>query len=440
MKKFNFKKDELEKIGGGKEAEVEHDIRLLHKIIEEEVLYRNLLSKFTPLIIQLVKNSLTTLITESNIILYKTSILSLCKFMCISKKFCEENLNLLFEILESSKINPSLKLNVCVSFGDLVNRFPNTLQTQINKYFNCLKSNDTQVVRHAMIVISHLFLNDMLKLTEDIVEICLLLESEDIRLRDLVNLFFFELNKKGNNVIYNVIPKALNRLNNEYKKLEYNKFQSIMKNLIKFVEKDKQTEGLIEKLFNKLKTSIDVIEWRNTTFCLSLFNYTEKSINKLNELYQGLKDKIEDKIVNENFQTIFVRLRKNSGNINKENLVEIERKFFAGEKINPNTNAKKDKNTNKKRNITNQKKVNSKRSHSTMISYSNNLKITNSNKNQINIDADESEEILEDDESSIKNNFVKRNLRSQKNNDKKPKKNYQESIEDDEEEEEYESD
>ncbi len=213
-----------------------------------------------------------------------------------------------------------------------------------------------------------------------------------------------------------------------------------MKNLIKFVEKDKQTEGLIEKLFNKLKTSIDVIEWRNTTFCLSLFNYTEKSINKLNELYQGLKDKIEDKIVNENFQTIFVRLRKNSGNINKENLVEIERKFFAGEKINPNTNAKKDKNTNKKRNITNQKKVNSKRSHSTMISYSNNLKITNSNKNQINIDADESEEILEDDESSIKNNFVKRNLRSQKNNDKKPKKNYQESIEDDEEEEEYESD
>lgn len=425
----------MDKIGGGKEAEIEYDMQLLHKIIEEEVLYKNLLCKFTPLIIQLVRNCLTTQITESNIVLYKTAILSLCKFMCLSKRFCEENLNLLFEILESPKINPTLKLNVTVSFGDLVNRFPNTLQTQISKYFNCLKSPDTQVVRHAMIVISHLVLNDMLKLSGEVVEICLLLESDDQRLKDLVNLFFFELNKKGNNVIYNVIPTALNRLNNEYKKLDYSKFQSIMKNLIKFVEKDKQTEGLIDKLFNKLKTSLDVIEWRNTTYCLSLLNYNEKSVNKLLELYQNLKEKIDDEIVNDNFQAIFNRFKKNPGNTNKENVEEMERKFFAGEKININ-NAKKDKNINAKPNNVNKNKIGSKRTHSNMISNSNNLRNKKTRKN--NIDDDESEN-LEDDESSNNNVQSKKNIRSQRNNIKKITKNYQESIEDDDEEE-YESD
>jgi len=359
--------------------------------------------------------------------------------MCISNKFCNENLNVLFDILESDKIHPALKLNVCVAFGDLVNRFPNTLQTQISKYFNCLKSSDIQVVRHAMIVISHLVLNDMLKLKGEIVEICMLLESEDQRLKDLVNLFFFELNKKGTNVIYNVIPKALAKLNNEYKHLDYNKFQNIMKNLIKYVEKDKQTELLIDKLFNKLKSSNDVNEWRNTTFCLSLLNYTEKSVNKLLELYQNLKEKIDDELVFENFQAIFIKFRKNSGNVNKENLEELERKFFAGEKFG-NIIAKKER----KNNNINRNKIGSKRTHSNMVTNSQKLnqKMKNKKKEVNNINSnsqdDENESFEEEEELSNhviqvnRNNNIqtRRNLRSQRNN---TQKNYQESNEDEEE-------
>ncbi len=107
-----------------------------------------------------------------------------------------------------------------------------------------------------MTVISHLVLNDMLKLKGEIVDICMLLESDDQKLKDLINLFFYELNQKGNNVIYNVIPKALAKLSNEYKFLDYSKFQAIVKILLKYVEKDKHTEGLIEKLFVKLKNSV----------------------------------------------------------------------------------------------------------------------------------------------------------------------------------------
>lgn len=404
--------------------------------------------------------------------------------MCISKKFCEANLPLLFQILESQSVNPSLKLNVCVAFGDLVNRFPNVLQTQITKYFNCLKSSDMQVVRHSMIVISHLVLNDMLKLKGEIVEICLLLESADQRLKDLVNLFFYELNKKGNNVIYNVIPKALAKLNNEYKHLEYAKFQSIVKTLIKYVEKDKQTEGLIDKLFNKLKSSLDSNEWRNTTYCLSLLNYTEKSVNKLLELYQSLKEKIDDEIVNENFAAIFARFKKNSNNnSNKENLEEMEKKFFAGEKI-ITTNVKGNKgavgargignsNANNTNNNVNKNRIGSKRTHSNMVSNAeklnnNNLKNVKGKKGNRRVvseeeDDDAASENIEEDESSNSNsnNFNvnrnnnnaqargARNLRSQANNnnnnnlnvnnknDMNKKKNYKESVEDESEDQEF---
>ncbi len=249
--------DDIQEIAGGKEAEIEYDINLLHKIVEDEILYKNLLGKFAPLIIQISQRVLTCDKDEvdRDAFLYKSAILSLCKLMCISPKFCEDNLPFLFDLLNSEVIDPTLKLNVCVAFGDFINRFPNILQKQVNKFFNCLHSKSAQVARYSMTVISHLVLNDMLKLKGEVVDICLLLESEDSKLKDLINLFFYELNQKGNNAIYNVIPKALAKLSHEYKHLEYGRFQNIVKILLKYVEKDKHTEGLIEKLFFKMKNS-----------------------------------------------------------------------------------------------------------------------------------------------------------------------------------------
>lgn len=57
---------------------------------------------------------------------------------------------------------------------------------------------------------------------------------------------------------------------------------------------------------------------------------------KLVEFYSNLKDKIDDdEIVTENFQNIFAKFKKGN-NVNKEAFEEIEKKFFAGEKINVN--------------------------------------------------------------------------------------------------------
>lgn len=47
--------------------------------------------------------------------------------------------------------------------------------------------------------------------------------------------------------------------------------------LIKYIDKDKLIDGLVNKLFIKLKNSTELVEWGNATFISSLLNYrTEK--------------------------------------------------------------------------------------------------------------------------------------------------------------------
>lgn len=130
---------EMSKIAGGKEAEIDHDLNILNKITEDELLQENLLSKFVPIVLSISKKSVTHVYNEDDGIdeyyfLYKTSLLTLCKLMCISSKFCRENLDFLFELLASS-IPSSLKLNVIAAFGDLINRFPNVIQPKIDQFY-----------------------------------------------------------------------------------------------------------------------------------------------------------------------------------------------------------------------------------------------------------------------------------------------------------------
>jgi condensin complex subunit 1 len=88
-------------------------------------------------------------------------------------------------------------------------------------------------------VITHLILNDMLKLRGEIVDICMLLEDEDERIRDQVKLFLHELHSKGNHIIYNLFPKAITRLSKEFEKLSKEEFENIAKNLIAYIKQDK---------------------------------------------------------------------------------------------------------------------------------------------------------------------------------------------------------
>jgi condensin complex subunit 1 len=63
-----------------------------------------------------------------------------------------------------------------------------------------------------MIVLTHLILNDMIKIKSEICNIALLFEDKSEELQNLAKLFFAEINKKDPKFIYNMLPEAISRL------------------------------------------------------------------------------------------------------------------------------------------------------------------------------------------------------------------------------------
>jgi len=57
--------------------------------------------------------------------------------MCVSSVICNENLGLIFEILDS-RIDYGVKANIIISLGDLFNRFPNELNANSKLIFKLL--------------------------------------------------------------------------------------------------------------------------------------------------------------------------------------------------------------------------------------------------------------------------------------------------------------
>jgi condensin complex subunit 1 len=81
----------------------------------------------------------------------------------------------------------------------------------------------------------------------------LCIEDGDNRISDLARLFFHELSQKAN-TIYNILPDLISSLSSS-SEINGDTFKSIMKYLFSFIEKDKQTESLVEKLCHRFRTT-----------------------------------------------------------------------------------------------------------------------------------------------------------------------------------------
>lgn len=137
--------------------------------------------------------------------------MTLCKFMVVSKQYCTENMDVLLGFLEM-KGDPIIKTNILISLGDLIHRHPNVIQPYCFHLYRNLRDSDVEVRKTTLMVLTHLILNDMLKLKAEISDVALLFDDEDVRIQNLVKLFFHELHKKDNKLIYNLLPEAIGRL------------------------------------------------------------------------------------------------------------------------------------------------------------------------------------------------------------------------------------
>lgn len=89
----------------------------------------------------------------------------------------------------NSKTDKVNKGNLIICVGDLFNRFPNVMQENKVEVFKLLHDTSSHVRKNALMVISHLILNDMLKVGDKIVDVVMLLDDQEVKIRDLVQLF-----------------------------------------------------------------------------------------------------------------------------------------------------------------------------------------------------------------------------------------------------------
>lgn len=299
--------DDIEaELGVTQAAEAENEAKAAD-IAEKEIISRGLIGLFTPLLVRIVANEGGQFSSE---ILMQTSTLALCKFMCVSRSFCEKYLPLLFSTLSKTpKSDITLRANTVIALGDLAFRFPNEVEPYTPLIYACLRDDSTRVRRHTLMVLTHLILNDMVKVKGQVCEIALCLCDDEVRIRDMARLLFHELSKRSNNPIYNLLPDIVSRLSN-MSTIRKEDFRSIMLFLLGFIKKDRQNEMLVDKLCQRFPKCSSISQKADIAYCLAQLKITEKSLKILSDQFKLYKDALFDDDVHKNFAMIVTKAKK----------------------------------------------------------------------------------------------------------------------------------
>ncbi|KAJ3304406.1 Condensin complex subunit [Blyttiomyces sp. JEL0837] len=288
--------DELDQVTGANEDDLADALLLVR---EKELLYghNSVLAVFGPIVEHVCRH---------NIVYNVMSTLALCKLMCVSSEFCDQNLQLLFTILEKSS-NPIIRSNVIIGLGDMTVSFNSLIDQNISYLYNRLSDTDLTVKKNALMVLTHLILNGMVKVKGQISEMAKCLEDPDKRISDLAKLFFTELSTKDN-AIYNNLPDIISNLSHKDSGVKEEEYRSIMKFLFDFIKKDKLNDAIVEKLGLRFKTAEEPRLWRDIGFCLSLLPFTsEKSIKRLIDALPSYQDKLHEDMLYKYLEDILAK-------------------------------------------------------------------------------------------------------------------------------------
>jgi condensin complex subunit 1 len=243
--------DELDQVAGSVEDEIGDAI---HAAKETELLEgpQSLLAVFGPMAAEIVAKPkvykvylLPSSLTSSfaayhpsdlqNSMLQTAATLALSKFMCISSKFCDAHLNLLFKVLETSR-EPAVRSNIVIALGDIAVSFSTIMDEKSDELYAGLHDKDATVKKNTLMVLTHLILNGMIKVKGQLGEMAKCLSDEDKRIKDLAHLFFEELATKDK-AIYNNLPDIISHLSTGHNPVDEDTFQTSMRFIFKFVDK-----------------------------------------------------------------------------------------------------------------------------------------------------------------------------------------------------------
>lgn len=309
-------------LGIAAQAEADTE-RTVAEISESEIVGRGMIGLFTPMLLRVVANEEGI---YSSLVLMQSATLALCKCMCISKSFCEKHLPLLFSVLaKAPNDDQDLRANIVIALGDLAFRFPNEVEPYTPKIYACLRDKSKRVRTHTMMVLTHLILNDMVKVKGNVCEIALCLQDQEPRIRDIARLLFHELSKRTNSPIYNLLPDIVSQLSQINLKQEA--FREIMLFLLSFITKDRQNEMLMEKLIQRFPKCTNINQKADLAYCIAQLKVNDKCIKCLNDTFKLYKDSLFDEDVLRNFMSVVSKAKKNTKLDTKITIEELEEKL-----------------------------------------------------------------------------------------------------------------
>ncbi|XP_037016012.2 condensin complex subunit 1 isoform X1 [Artibeus jamaicensis] len=300
------------------------EAELIRGICEMELLGgEQVLAAFVPLLLKVCNNPGL----YSNPELCAAASLTLGKFCMISATFCDSQLRLLFTMLEKSSL-PILRSNIMIVIGDLAIRFPNLVDPWTPHLYARLRDPAQQVRKTAGLVMTHLILKDMVKVKGQVSEMAVLLIDPAPQIAALAKTFFNELSHKGN-AIYNLLPDIISRLSDPEGGVEEQPFHIIMKQLLSYITKDKQTESLVEKLCQRFRTARTERQYRDLAYCMSQLPLTERGLRKMLDNFECFGDKLSDESIFDAFLAVVGKLRRGAKPEGKALIDEFEQKLRA---------------------------------------------------------------------------------------------------------------
>lgn len=266
---------EIEMIGGTSEDDFADAITFIK---EKELLYgeHSLLAKFGQMVREICLNNLK----YDNKVLQRSAVLCLEKLMCVSSKYCEDNLALLITIMEKSD-DPVIRSNAVLGLGDMAVCFNNLVDENTDFLYRRLHDDDLMVKRTCLMTITFLILAGQVKVKGQLSQMAICLEDPDQGISDMCKLFFTELSTKDN-AVYNGFIDIFSGLSSD-ENLGKDSMKRIIKFLLSFVEKERHQKQLSEKLLQRLAKVESEQQWNDVAFVLSALP------NKNDQITQALE-------------------------------------------------------------------------------------------------------------------------------------------------------
>lgn len=288
------------------EEEISAEADKVMEFAESELTLPNsLLGQYGPLASQISANGMAPCELRSS------AVLCLAKLMCVNSSFCNANLQLLFTVLEKAK-EPSVRANAVTALGDLAFRFPNLVEPWSSRIYGALEDESTRVRKNALMALTHLILNDMVKVKGQMVALALRILDKDDRIAELGRLFFHELSRKSANAMYNLLPDTLSCISRR-ETLSCADAHHVMTFLIGFIDKGWQVEGILEKLCHRFRTVETDQESRDLAYCISQMNVTERCITKLSDCFKLYAAALSNDDVHRYLTMAVIKARRNAG-------------------------------------------------------------------------------------------------------------------------------